>query len=490
MSLRRLRLVLRSLLACVALTALSYVVWDWATTVPMDPNARRVGPFLATPYLQLGEKPEADDLTLIWHADDVDADWSVEVRSPLEGDWKPSGAPDARSVILDGVERHRIYRSVLGGLAPGERFAYRVKLGDSTAFEAEARAKVPPGQPHRFVAFGDSAKGTEGQCKIAYQTHLLRPDYVMITGDLVYFRGKVGEYRARFFPYFAAAEASPGAGAPLLSSTLFVGAPGNHDLVTNDFAEDPDLMAYFYFWSQPLNGPTRATGSRLAPPLEGPEDRLRAFREIAGPNYPRMANFSFDYGDVHWTVLDSNPYVQWADPALRAWLAFDLASAKDKPWKFVTFHHPGFNSSTDHQREQQMRILADVFELGGVSIVFSGHVHNYQRTYPLRFAARTYADGHAPEPGRPVAGTWTIDKAYDGTARTRPMGVIYLVTGAGGANLYNAEQSGDRSSWLPFTEEFISDRHSLTVVDVEPNAATVRQVDADGIELDRFIIAR
>ena len=29
-----------------------------------------------------------------------------------------------------------------------------------------------------------------------------------------------------------------------------------------------------------------------------------------------MANFSFDYGNAHWTVLDSNKNVDWTDPSL------------------------------------------------------------------------------------------------------------------------------------------------------------------------------
>jgi hypothetical protein len=68
------------LFAAAMVGVLSYAIWVWARTEPEDPKARRVGPFLATPYLQLGEDPKPDDLTLLWHADDVDAAWSVEVQ--------------------------------------------------------------------------------------------------------------------------------------------------------------------------------------------------------------------------------------------------------------------------------------------------------------------------------------------------------------------------------------------------------------------------
>ena len=490
MALSRRRLVLRISLVVAAFGALVYGGYVLFENRPEDPNARRVGPFLATPYLQLGPSPAADSLALLWHADDFDADWSVEVRSPASGPWRAAGRPESRPVRIVGVERHRVYRSELSGLAPGEVFRYRVKLGGTSAFEAEARARPAPGRPQRFVAFGDCAANTPEQRQIAYQVHRLRPEMVLITGDIVYFRGRIGDYRVKFFPIYAAAEASPTLGAPLLGSTLFVAAAGNHDLLINDFDQDADLMAFFMYWSQPLNGPIAPPGVALAPPLRGAEPRRRAMLEAAGPNYPRMANFSFDQGDVHWTVLDSNPYILWSQPALRAWVEADLASAAGKPWRFVSFHHPGFNSSVAHEDEQQMRLLCDIFERRGVSIVFSGHVHNYQRTYPMKFVVKTYPDGRTPAPATPVEGEWTLDRDYDGSTRTRPKGVIYLITGAGGARLYDPGQTAHPETWKPFTRKYVADVHSFTAVDLTPDAATVRQIDADGVTIDEFTVAR
>ena len=60
---------------------------------------------------------------------------------------------------------------------------------------------------------------------------------------------------------------------------------------------------------------------------------------------PRMANFSFNYGNAHWTVLDANATVDWTNRELQEWVANDLAAAKDATWRFVSFHQPGFNSS-------------------------------------------------------------------------------------------------------------------------------------------------
>ena len=484
------RQMFRGLVALVALVAGGALAAYFVDFNGEDPKARRVGPFLATPYLQLGAEPAPDALTLAWHADDVDAAWAAEVQAPAGSAWRPGGTPAFRRVILDGVEPHRVYRATLAGLAPGAPFRYRVKRAGAVAFEAWGKAKPAPGRPHRFVAFGDCAANTPGQRRVAYQVSRARPDYAVITGDIVYFRGKVGEYRSKFFPIYAAAEASPELGAPLLGSIPFVGVPGNHDIALKEFDRDSDLMAFFLFWEQPLNGPTRARGGKLAPPLVGAPARLQAFKDAAGPNYPRAANFSFDMGDVHWTVLDSNPYVQWADPDLRAWVEADLQAHAAKPWRFVSYHHPGFHSSKAHAPEQQMRLLADIFERQRVALVFSGHIHNYQRTHPLRFAVQTYPDGRAPEPSHPVAGTWTLDRAYDGTARTRPDGVIYLTTGAGGAKLYDVNQTDHPESWQPFTARFLAKTHSFTQVDVDADVARVRQVDDAGAVIDEFAVAR
>ena len=89
-----------------------------------------------------------------------------------------------------------------------------MKRGATIAFEAQAKAKAAPGRPQRVVVFGDSSKDSEGQKKVAYQTHRLEPDMVLITGDIVYFQGRVGEYRAQVLPDLRRTGRLPDGGRP------------------------------------------------------------------------------------------------------------------------------------------------------------------------------------------------------------------------------------------------------------------------------------
>jgi hypothetical protein len=476
------------------LLAASWLIIYCAAVVSAAAKAPE-GPFLVKPYLQLGHVPARGALQLLWHAADADASWSVEYQSAPGRPWRTCESLTSRRIAVENVEPHRVYRAALTDLEPGGVFRYVVSKGGQPVFSSDGRAVKSADQPYRFVAFGDCGAGSPEQKPLAHRAFLCRPDFVMIPGDIVYEYGLISEYREKFWPVYNADEPSE-AGAPLLRSTLFVAAPGNHDTETRDLDKYPDALAYYLFWDQPINGPLGKEGGPFVPPLKSSEAARKAFAEVAGQAYPRMTNFSFDYGNAHWTIVDSNPYVDWTDPELKAWVANDLAAAKDATWRFVAFHHPGFNSAREHLEQQHMRLLAPVLEAGKVDVVFSGHLHNYQRSYPLRFVPDKQGtllvggrDGKTVR-GRVVNGRWTLDKAFDGRTDTTPNGVIYIVTGAGGQHLYNPEQQDDPDSWQRFTDKFISTVHSLTVADVEGKTLTIRQLAADGAELDRFTLTK
>ena len=258
-----------------------------------------------------------------------------------------------------------------------------------------------------------------------------------------------------------------------------------------NFNQHPDLGAFYVLWSQPLNGPLGADSKANVPLFYGAGAMMEAMKKAAGERYPRMSNFSFDYGDSHWLMLDANWYMDWSNQALRAWVDQDLRLAVDKRWRFVCFHQPGFTTDIKHADEQRMRLLADLFEKHNVDVVFSGHNHVYERCYPLRFQVTPREDGRPTSPEGRVDGTFELDHDYDGETVTTKRGVLYLVTGGGGARLYlEAVRRANHAKLPPYTAEIIDDVHSFTVCDLTNDRLTFRQIGADGSELDRFVITK
>ncbi|HEY9775754.1 MAG TPA: metallophosphoesterase [Planktothrix sp.] len=467
-----------------------------------DP-AHQVETFLIKPYVQLGtEYGSASDGTLeiVWHAQDEEKTvWTAVVRS--QSDLRKGFKTDiARAQItitkiaaMSPVPGHNQHRALVTDRWPGERFTYDLYRNSKLVFSASTMAPKTNGVSHRFIAVGDIADSRPGQAKIAYQMQQFKPDFVVVPGDIAYKRGRLSENIEKYFPIMNNDESSPEKGAPLMRSVPFASVLGNHDYGCPDAGDVPnldehqDLFAWFYLWSQPLNGPEVSNCHSRARVLRGTEAEKQAFLTAAGHRYPRMANCSFDYGDVHWLFLDANPHMDWSCEDLRSWVRQDLMGTRCK-WKFVVFHQPGFTSHRRHGVEQRMRLVADVFQDCGVTLVFNGHAHWYERLYPLKFALKAPVDGRAMTWSTPVDGEFVLDKNFDGVMNTRPDGVIYIVTGGGGAKLQATDLAP--AGWAPFTHKLISDRHSFSVVDVEPNKVTLRQISEDGDELDRFVVTK
>ena len=368
------------------------------------------GGFLVRPYLQLGDVPTARRPGTCGCSGRRRTSSGLGAGIPAGGTdaWRPADAAgDGDGWRCRASPAHRVYRADLKGLEPGGAFAYRVRRGDEVVFTAGG-PRPEGGRPalslrglrrlrggHRRGE-GGRLPGLPGPARLPAdrRRHRLhpRPDPRVPREVLAGLRRR---RRRRRRP-----------GRRCCARRSFVAAPGNHDVAGPRPGAVPRRPGLFLYWDQPLNGPIGREGGPLVPRLYGPEANRTAFLQAAGPAYPRMANFSFDYGNAHWTVLDSNPYVDWTDPDLRGWVERDLAAAQDATWRFVAFHHPPFNSSRAHFGDQRMRVLADVFEAGGVDIVWTGHVHNYQRTFPLTFrrrsAARRQAGPRRREGPRPM----------------------------------------------------------------------------------------
>ena len=155
---------------------------------------------------------------------------------------------------------------------------------------------------------------------------------------------------------------------------------------------------------------------------------------------------------------------------------------------------PAFQTAVKEYKAQQLRLLAPVFQRTGVDVVFSGHTHNYQRTYPLKFEPHGTNDPMNPTW---VNGEFVIDKRFDGVTNQRPDGIVNVVSGGGGATLFDTQLHGhpvlenhNPANWVPYTIQLVADRHSFSDVTVTPDHFTLRQIDDSGREIDRFEIRK
>ena len=119
--------------------------------------------------------------------------------------------------------------------------------------------------------------------------------------------------------------------------------------------------------------------------------------------------YSYDYGDVHFTVIDTQKdELAEFKPDLfareLAWAEKDLASTS-KPWKVVLMHKHIFNFRVDGTFNEIGDTFMPLFDKYKVDVVFTGHIHSYRRTVPL----------------------------YEGAATEK--GTIYISTGAAGERL-------------------------------------------------------
>ena len=154
--------------------------------------------------------------------------------------------------------------------------------------------------------------------------------------------------------------------------------------------------------------------------------------------------YSFDVGNAHVVVLDSNESTT-PGSAQYAFLDQDLR-ASAATWKFVAFHHTIYSSGTRHGSDLPIRAsLVPLFDAHAVDVVFMGHEHNYERTQPLRAGAVVPAGA----------------------------GTVYVTTGGGGKELYPL------GPLTPMTAHAESVHHFVRVT-VDGDMLVMDMVQSDG----------
>lgn len=171
--------------------------------------------------------------------------------------------------------------------------------------------------------------------------------------------------------------------------------PGNHEI---EFNSDGSMyLAFEERYKMPAVRPAEL-GKVTIPPAKDSKGNPYCASSVFQSEYNYGNSFySFDAGSAH--VIYLNPYsTSDASSVQYQWLLADLEAVDREvtPWLIVVMHCPWYSSNQAHYGEQQAVMMRDsmeeVFFKNHVNLVFTGHVHAYERTYPV-FKNETRADG-------------------------------------------------------------------------------------------------
>ncbi|MEZ0326334.1 MAG: metallophosphoesterase [Fimbriimonas sp.] len=420
------------------------------------------GKTLVAPYIQLGENDQAaaKSVTVVWHtasANALPANYKVG-----DAPWQTARSLSPRKVAFGRVPTHYVQMSEIHELSAGASVRYEAG-GKSGTFIAPKAGDTP----YSFLAVGDIGRGTPGQKKLAGVMADQEADFAVLLGDIAYPNGRLMDYRNYFFPIQNADTNSPTIGAAVLRNTLTIPVTGNHDTAFRNLERYSDGLAFYAYWLTPDSGP------KMPLKIKGTPAQVNALNEASGGKLGRIGNYSFSYGNSRWVILDSNVYVDWQHPAMREWLEGELQKSQSATWSFVAMHVPPYHSSKTHAGDTNTRAIVDLFTKYKVDIMFAGHIHNYQRSLPMK------TDN----------GSMTLDRAFDGKSITQADGTIHIISGGGGGELYDRAQGDDPTSWQSFTAQLKS-VHSVTRVDVKGRELMLRQIDADGRTIDEIRLTK
>jgi hypothetical protein len=346
------------------------------------------------PYLQ---QVTAQDAIVVWTSF-KNAASSVVVERPdgTEAQTFPAGI-EAGVLGAGGAQQ---WKAPVSGLQPDTTYCYTV-LQDGQPVTAPAMLKSAPAKGStgrvQFIALGDSGGGGSDQAALLHQIETVPFDFMIHVGDIAYDNGLLPEFESRFFHVYA----------PQLASRPIFPASGNHEYDTDDGAPFRQVFVL------PENG--------------GPAGVERWY--------------SYDWGDVHFVVLDT----ERSGPDQAAWLEADL-TANTLPWTIVYGHKPPHSSGEHGDDPGFNQWFVPILSAHHVPLVLSGHDHDYERFNPID-------------------------------------GVTYIVTGGGGKGV---RELGAPKPGSAFADSVIH----LLAVTVDGDTLTTHAIDGTGREFDTTTIRR
>lgn len=309
----------------------------------------------------------------------------------------------------------RIHQVLLPNLRPATTYFVQSesRLGDQTVMSGweSFRTASLPGTGVKIAIVGDTQDHPEANKLVANAMYAERPDAVMIVGDLVGMGWKKEQWEHDFF----------GSMRPLFSHVPLLPVIGNHDRNARIYY---DLMA------------------------------------TPAPEYC----YTYTTGDVQFFAIDTNRDVRPGSPQYR-WLEAALKASTAK-WKIAAHHHPPYSSDNDDfgdssvepttDGEPDVRPLCALYDKYGVDVCFAGHIHSYERTYPIR-AGKVVGEGK---------------------------GTVYLVVGGGGGDLETAKPTRSVYSRVVRTV------HHFGMIWVDAYALEFRAYDDQDRLFDTYTISK
>jgi hypothetical protein len=382
--------------------------------------------FTKGPYLQLGNQTESprlsDRITVCWEGD-----------TATTGRVYYGTSPDSLDLFVQDTVGSTMHEVELVGLEPNRLYFYQVDDGTTLSPISYFRtAPEDPCQSFTFAVMGDTRTNHAEHQMVIDMMISRAPDFYIHSGDMI----NTGSSEAEWQTYFDIE-------GPLMSFSPLAPVIGNH--------ESP-FMLYKKYFSVPLN---------LNPDEE---------------------YYSWDYGNVHFLILNTeNTQAAYMD-LQNSWIQSDLTEAlagyPDPHFIVVVMHRPVYSNSMHGGDENYpySTTWGPLFEQAGVAMVVVGHDHCYERFEPV--LNRT---GLGDPPGEP-----------DVISR----GVTYVVSGGGGAPLRDvpppcpAESCGGGGS--PPLDSLVSEKvYHAGLVKVQGGRMDVTFYRAeDGTTLDQFTIIR
>ena len=247
------------------------------------------------------------------------------------------------------------HKAVLTGLTPGQRYYYKVNVGNTPAQKGSFNAgPYDTTQNITVFAYGDTRSYPHLHDSVAKRIMLditqnnRAHTFIINSGDLVSNGDDEASWDAEFF------NKQNTHILDMLANLPYLTALGNH--------EGQGILFAKYF------------------------------------PYPMFVSsryyYSFDYGPIHVIVIDQETSYSQGSMQYN-WIVNDLASS-NKPWKIAVFHKPGWSAGVHSNSSTVQNVLQPLFEQYNVKLVLTGHNHYYARAVVNGVHHITTGGGGAP----------------------------------------------------------------------------------------------